>query len=116
MVKKRVERELTFCDQCDAGSAYYKCRGCDRDYCYDCAHTMMTVYPLEVNGGDSMQALRYCPDCEAKLPELPADPLLQACLKVKQLHREQKGFWEDFKVRKDAAEAEVRKELEKCKQ
>ncbi len=66
-MKKMIEKEMTFCDECEKGDYVYKCMGCGIEYCYDCRKLLLKEYQHEVyftGSGDGY----FCKDCDINPP------------------------------------------------
>lgn len=104
-MKKIVEIEATFCDNCGADTYPHACRKCGAEYCYQCAAKpeIGTVYKHGVyvcGSGDGF----YCRPCDIELSESKSDPLHEAYVAVRTLRDEVTAFGEDFEARKKIAE------------
>lgn len=106
IVVKQVEVKV--CDFCGTDHAYYHCRGCGKDACFDCKKYRLHVYQKSVHS-ESSADLIFCTPCHEK--DHSGDELFKAFVAVQKLRYEYDGFWKDFKERMDRAEAKVNKLL-----
>lgn len=105
-MKKTIEKEVEFCDACEAEGYTTACLCCGKEFCYDCRKTNGVEYSHSVHCQGSGDGF-YCTECDSKLKKSGADKLHRAYLKIQDLRAEEKRFWEEFKKKADLAEAEV---------
>lgn len=105
-MEKLVHRVETFCDRCEEGTYIRKCLSCDKSYCWECWKNLGKEYKHSVHFGGSGDEY-ICFSCIAEPKQYLL--LVVAYQKIMALRQEEKGWYEDFKLRCDAAEAEVKK-------
>lgn len=113
-MKKHVTKkvEVVTCDFCGKEIAFpdchYDCRNCGKSACFECHGEHMIDYYAGVffmGAGDS----HYCHKCDKKLIVESQDPLYRAYRRIAELKVEHDRFYEAFKKRQAAAEAEVKR-------
>ena len=106
-MKKKVMREVNFCDFCDAEDCYYSCNVCGKHVCYDCKKIYTIEYSHSVYCSGSGDGL-YCNECDSKTN----DTLIRAYRKIKALRNEIEGWNAQFQIKKTQAESELKKLIE----
>lgn len=85
-MKKKVERELAFCDPCFAedkeSHASYSCIECGRDFCHNHYGEVFTYGPGQYA---YFNIVSYCKLCEEKLRLDACSPLFQRLWKHKDI-------------------------------
>ena len=110
-MKKMVEKELTFCDECDKGEYVYKCMGCGSEYCYDCRKLLLKEYNQSVyftGGGNGY----FCKDCDID-PPVRIKKIHSLYKAVEMLKNEINGYYKEFEVRQKEAEEQLEIEYKK---
>lgn len=110
-MKKRIEMDATFCDACDKQEYVTACMKCGTEHCYDCRKVKGVEYGHAVyfrGSGDGY----YCTPCDQRLSESKDNPRHLAYQAIRALRDESAAWSEDFKLRSDIAEAEVKKYAE----
>ncbi len=112
-MKKIVNIEQEFCDDCGKKTYAHNCIGCGVCYCYDCSKRLFKELKFSVHFGGSGEA-QICSKCLANPPEKIKE-LLKSYLAINNLRSEYKVWWEEFDKRANIAEAhneKLRKEYE----
>jgi hypothetical protein len=112
MSQKKVTKTVMVCDQCGKEDAYYKCRVCGGDFCYECHKSYCIEYQKQVYFNSSDDGL-YCPACDAKAAKR-GDLVRKAFLAVKQLRDERAALNAEFEKRREAAEKHLEKLLKEA--
>jgi len=110
-MKKQVEKTIYCCDECgkEIGEySQYKCLGCGKTYCYDCAKKLGTQYPFAVVFQGSADGY-FCKQCDAHPPD-KVYKLHTAYLKIALLRDEVKKWHEDFERRSRKVEEYIERE------
>lgn len=106
-MKKTITEEREICDFCHINDAsYLHCMGCDKAMCYECRKIHGKEYPRAVYFCGSADGL-YCRACDARLITERSDKLHRAYRRIEALRAESKAWADEFKMRTDAAEADV---------
>jgi len=106
-MKKIVQKEVQICDQCGKETYCEKCFKCGVEHCYECRKKFGVKYTHAVylsGSGDGY----YCTDCNNLLLKNGNDPLHTAYYNIFTLINESRGFYNDFKIRADKAEAVIK--------
>lgn len=108
-MKKTITEEREICDFCRKNDAsYLHCMGCNKAICYDCRKIHAKEYPHAVYFGGSDDGL-YCRECDTRLIAAGNDKQHSAFRCIERLRAESKAWGEEFKVRSDAAEKDLKK-------
>jgi hypothetical protein len=103
-MRKKIEREVTFCDKCGKEQDYGNtCDSCGVEMCYDCQEKHGVKYSHGVyffGSGDGF----YCKPCDNRLVKTKASPRHNALIEIKSLRKEQEVWSEDFRKRQEKAE------------
>jgi hypothetical protein len=112
-MKKSKVVETAVCDSCGKDEGYAcACLHCNKDFCYECRKAKSVDYPHGVYFSGSGDGL-YCKPCDQALKASGANRRHTAYLQVRALRNESERFYADFKARSEAAEAEVKRAIEK---
>jgi hypothetical protein len=110
-MKKTINKQVTFCDKCKKKAPYaYACMNCGIEMCYECQkeHGVSYTHAVSFSGsGDGF----YCKSCDSGLTAKGTNKLHNAYLYVKRLKEENEAWWAGFKKRSEAAELEVKSNL-----
>lgn len=109
-MKKTVQKEIQFCDNCGKEAYITKCKRCGVEHCWDCCNKKGITYSEKVylsGGGDSY----YCFACDALLSQKESNPLHNALCAIHSLKNEETEFYSSFDTRKKAAEKHVQEIL-----
>jgi hypothetical protein len=110
-MKKIVAKEISFCDICKKPMDFgYDCAECGIEFCYECHKDRMIGYSAGVGWGGSGD-IHYCKKCHDKLITSANDPIFEAYRKIFDLGQEGKRFYDDYKIRCNAAEKNLKKLL-----
>ena len=107
-MKKAIQIEATFCDQCGKQDYVQKCLGCGIEHCWECAktHGVEYQYSLYCSGSG---AGYYCNVCNEKFLRNGDNNLHTAYLKIYNLRNEEKLFNTGFQTRAKNAEGVLKK-------
>ena len=110
-MKRIVEREVDWCDQCQQKEAYSwdTCQRCQKIFCSQCGELHMRKFPHAVHFSGSDDG-KYCVKCAGALIGA-GDPLFEAYQAIGVLRAELKAWGSDFEARHKKAEATVKKLL-----
>lgn len=104
-MKKTVNKEVHFCDKCNAEQVYGfdECLCCGVEHCYECKKTEGRKYSHGVHVSGSGDGY-YCNACDAKLLSSGEDKLHSAYRRVASLRAEAIAWSDGFDRRRNAAE------------
>ena len=112
-MKKMVEKEMTFCVECEKGDYVYKCMGCGIEYCYDCRKLLLKEYHHGVyftgigsGSGDGY----FCKDCDIN-PPVKVKKIHSLYKAVEMLKNEVSGYYKEFEIRYKVVEKDLRKNI-----
>lgn len=106
-MKKTVTKEVTCCDCCEKEEHMETCINCKVEHCYACSKTEGKKYNHAVNFGGSSDGY-YCRECDVELMSVRNNARHMAYRKIDSLRNEAKAWSDDFKLRADAAENELK--------
>ena len=115
-MKKMVEKEVEFCDNCGSDDCVFnECNGCGKHFCYDCNEDKgmgkKYIHSVYCSGtGDAY----LCNDCLSR-PTPKVTGILRAYEAVQRLRVENENWQKDFGKRCEAAKAETKRVAEKYK-
>lgn len=110
-MKRKATKEITICDKCGKeASLPQSCDTCGRDVCWDCRDEELAVYPHSVLFSGSNDGY-YCRACDAKHRASGGDSRWNAYQAIRALRIEQDRWHEDFKTRREDAEARLQRLL-----
>ena len=102
-MKKIIQKEASFCDECEEQIYVDSCLGCGIEHCQECREKMGVKYRHGVHTSGSGDGY-YCKACDLKLSNSRVDPLHNAYLAIKNLRAEEKAWWLSFNSRSEHAE------------
>ena len=106
-MKKIIQKEVQFCDQCGKETYCGACLCCGIEHCYECREIHGVEYPHAIYFSGSGNGY-YCKSCNAKLAKQNSDVLYNAYLAIAVLRREAERWSLDFKARSDKAESNLK--------
>lgn len=106
-MRKIVSKEVTICDNCGKEGYVETCLRCGVEYCWKCRKDLGVEYSHGVDFSGSGDGY-YCASCDVYLRQHGGDSLHLAYLEIQKLKREASGFYADFKIRQDEAEAKIK--------
>ena len=106
-MKKIIEKEVIFCDQCEKEKYVSKCLYCGVEHCFECAKSHGEEYPHAVYFSGSYDGY-YCHSCNSELTRSRADTLHNMYSEIKRLRAESVGWSLDFKARSNKAETKLK--------
>ena len=86
---------------------YDKCLGCGKDVCYECKKAEGNEFYHSVHCGGSGDGF-YCIICLGN-PKIIKTSLYQAYLTIQRLRNEEKVWYDDFRIRCENAEKDLKK-------
>ena len=90
-MKKIVSHEINICDFCNTQTAYYECRGCKKDICFDCQEKEGIRYTHDAF---------FCHPCDA----MATDKIHKAYLAIHRLKEQWKQINAAMEEKRKAAE------------
>jgi len=107
-MKKDIIETKIICDLClpDAVEAYYKCRQCGEDMCYDCMKGNGVEYKEGVHFSGGFDG-EYCVKCDRGLRGKD-NKIYNAYRKIADLRAEESAWHKEFDARRYKAEEELK--------
>jgi len=108
-MKKTIKKEVHCCDKCGKEASYPEaCMKCGTEMCYECKQKHGKSYNHAVYFQGICDGF-YCNWCDAKLTAYGTDKQHNAYLAIKRLRLEADAWSENFKMRQQEAEGNLRK-------
>ena len=106
-MKKRIDKEVTFCDGCKKETYITACLTCGVEYCWECRRVLGVEYKHSCYASGSGDGY-YCNGCHYVLLKQAGNKLFNAYRLIANLRRENELFYDDWKKRSDKAESDLK--------